>query len=395
MSASLLPDLGHPVARPDVVGRELLDLLQVRSRRGQVVDRKACWAAAKWWTRGSRSARRKPAGAARLVDPVRSPADRAVPLQRGAAVPASGRARPPRHRAQLGHSRAVAAAEALVGAVGRRSRARCGRRHAPRGRLPRAPPSRSRAATPSLPAGPADQPVGPLGADPQRGGLVDRAPRACPGRAGSAPGGRTRSRRRTSPRPRAPASGRTAPGPWREVRCDWACEMTSSQAVFSAVTWAFFIHRWRSSSARAAITEAGASRNRPERVVEVAAAQVLEGAADLPPGGRIEDVRAGARHPRSSRRSPRRASVRTGDQPRQPVEHVLVQAQPGRLVAEQRRGPCAQPPLGGPQPDPPLQLVELPLPLGDLRRGQLGVVGRAGLRRRSGGPAAGPGISSR
>ena len=40
----------------------------------------------------------------------------------------------------------------------------------------------------------------------------------------------------------------------------------------------------------------------------------------------------------------------------------------------------AQPSLGGAEADPPLQLVELPLPLGELGDGQLGVVGRAGGR---------------
>ena len=121
---------------------------------------------------------------------------------------------PPHHRAELGHSRAVAASEAA------------GRRHWPMGDgHPARPAARRRgqaagrhrspvADHAQLAASPAEQPVGPLGADPQSGGLLDQRRRAFPGRAGSGPGGRTRSRRRTSPRPRAPASGRTAPGPW-------------------------------------------------------------------------------------------------------------------------------------------------------------------------------------
>ena len=102
------------------------------------------------------------------------------------------------------------------------------------------------------PADPADQAIGPLGGDTERRGFIDQGiegarvepaeplERKC----------RQALERLLGLLGQCPIVPRRALG---ELRCDCPCVMISSQAVFSAVTWAFFIQRWRSSSARASM----------------------------------------------------------------------------------------------------------------------------------------------
>ena len=157
----------------------------------------------------------KPTVALRLVDPVRAVADRAFPLQRSPAMTAPGRtpiAAPP------GSARSLPSS-CGNGAAGRRHwstarRARPGSRppgHRRQGlRRHRAELARH-AQLSGRPGRSADRPA------PSRspgGGLLDQRPAGSRVEPGQCPGARRRSRRRTSPRPRASASGRTAPGPW-------------------------------------------------------------------------------------------------------------------------------------------------------------------------------------
>ena len=117
----------------------------------------------------------------------------------------------------------------------------------------------------------------------------------------------------------------------------------------------------------------------PQRIVQVTPSQVLEGPADLSPGRGVEDI--GGRiiiqflhvgWPRGRRQG--------RNQTGQAIKDIAVQPDPGCLIAQQ--GPIGghQTPLCRSQPDPPLEFVELLLPLGDLDRGQLGIVGRTGFR---------------
>ena len=74
-------------------GAQLLDPLQVLERGVQVVDPERLLGRLEMPDQRLAKRQAEPAGAPRLVDPVRALADRAVPLQRGPAVPASRRAR--------------------------------------------------------------------------------------------------------------------------------------------------------------------------------------------------------------------------------------------------------------------------------------------------------------
>ncbi len=82
--------------------------------------------------------------------------------------------------------------------------------------------------------------------------------------------------------------------------------MISSQAVFSAVTCAFFIQRWRSASARAAMSLCRRIAQHSQRIVQIATAEMLE----QPPGsgggltGRARRPVGPGRARRRRRRSP-------------------------------------------------------------------------------------------
>ena len=69
--------------------------------------------------------------------------------------------------------------------------------------------------------------------------------------------------------------------------------MISSQAVFSAVTWAFFIQRRRSASARAVVSEAVASRVKPNASYRSRHPRWSSAIPDLTAGSRVEDVGRG------------------------------------------------------------------------------------------------------
>ena len=111
-----------------------------------------------------------------------------------------------------------------------------------------------------------------------------------------------------------------------------------------------------------------------ERIEQVAAAKVLQRHADLPPGGRIENVdrRVGLVFLGLGR------GVGLGRNQRgQAVKVLRRQAKLDRLVAQEGPVGRCEPPLGRPQADQPLELIELLVALDPPRRGELGIVRRA------------------
>jgi hypothetical protein len=114
-------------------------------------------------------------------------------------------------------------------------------------------------------------------------------------------------------------------------------------------------------------------------IIEVATAQVLQRHPELSPRGRVEDI--GRRVDVDLGIAVRVRSLgEAGNRPDQAEQVLLVQPEPGGLGGQVLAVGRPEPPLGGAEADPTLQLVELLLPLGPAGDGQLGVVGRAAGR---------------
>src|SRR5271157_6445871 len=94
----VLPDLGHPVPRPDVVTRVALNLLEMRARGVQVEGAEGMQGRSEMTHQGLAQRQGETASALWRIDPVRAAANRALPFERRSAVAASRRARFPRHR---------------------------------------------------------------------------------------------------------------------------------------------------------------------------------------------------------------------------------------------------------------------------------------------------------
>ena len=266
-------------------------------------------------------------------------------------MPAPGRARPPRHRAQLGHSRAVAAAELLVGAVGRRSDrpVRPAARRPRSGRLGATGPVRGPRRLAGTPGRSADRPA--RSRSPARRPRRS-APRAFPGRAGVSPlraNAVTASNcllglERQRPVVPRPGLGRG------EVRLGVRDDLEPGRLLGGHLglphpPLAFLVGPGRDHRRRGVAKQA-------QRVVKVAAAQVLERAADLPPRRRVEDVRRGLDV--AARPPPRVAvvSIRPGISRVSRSSTSSVKPQPRRLVAEERRGRLAPAPPWRPAAGP-------------------------------------------
>ncbi len=278
-----------------------------------------------------------------------------------------------RHRADLGHSSAIPAAQQGEpgGAVGRgrRSGVRCqsrARQWRHRSRFARDTESA---------ADPADEAIGAIGGDSQRTGLVNE--------------GRTGARIE----PFQPLEGElgqdverllglqsqgpvvTRPCPWRaQVRLRMSDHFEPGGLLGGDLG---FLHPALALGVGAGVDVGGRGVARQAQgIIEIATAQVLECHADLPSGRGVEDVGRRIQVELRVAVDARRLDE-LRDRPDDPDEVILVQAEPGRLVDQESAIGQAQPPLGGAEADAALQLVELPVPFGPLDDCQLGVVSRA------------------
>ena len=115
----------------------------------------------------------------------------------------------------------------------------------------------------------------------------------------------------------------------------------------------------------------------PEGIIQIKTPKVFECSAYLSPRRRIESL-------------PRSVVVQFGpalndltfdelrNRPCHPYEVFVAQSQIRRLVAQEAPIRCSKPSFGSAKVHATKQQVELPLPLGHLNHGELGVVGRSG-----------------